>query len=225
MVRKLAFGAAVLSASMCVGATALAKKKAPAKPAATVSVQVKNTCAAEAKIRIGTTELSIAPGAESEAQTLEGTENWSYPLFLAGATDLGLLSLEPGGQYALEIEECAAAGANVNTRNLAERPAATSPNAAAEVRFRARQNVNLEYKAGTDGRFKPLSVAMTKYAESPAGDYEFTFRLRAAKGGPVMKMVTRKVTLEPGHRYLVEANVAGTEVYFKKEDEGFPKKG
>jgi hypothetical protein len=225
MVRTLAISAAVLTVSVCVGANALAKKQAAEKAPATVSVQVKNTCATEAKIRIGTFELALAPGAESESQTLEGTENWSYPLFLAGATDLGLLSLEPGGQYLLELNECGAAGANVNTRNLAERPAAASPNAAAEVRFRARQNVHLEYKAGNNGRFKPLSVAMTKYAESPAGEYEFTFRLRAAKGGPVMKMVTRKVTLEAGHRYLVEANVAGTEVFFKKEDEGFPKKG
>lgn len=227
MVRSIAFGSVALACGLLLtGAPAQAKKKAP-KAAATVSVQVKNGCAAETKVKVGGQEITVAAGATSEPQTLPGADDWSYPLHLVApqASDLGLVSLLPAGQYAIELKDCAAAGANIETRDLAERPATASPNAAAEVRFRARQNTHLEYKGGSATSFKPLSIAMTKYVEAPAGKYEFTFRLRAAKGGPVMKTVTRTLEIEAGHRYLIEANVAGTEVFFKKEDEGLPKKG
>ena len=90
-------------------------------------------------------------------------------------------SLEPryvfiggGAPYALTFSNCIGTdGADLAARNTAERPAGVSPNAAAQVRFRATSTKgealpNLQYKAGSDGRFRPLAVSFTSYKESVA---------------------------------------------------------
>ena len=133
------------------------------------------------------------------------------------------MSLQPGGSYVVGLSGCRGNGADVFTQNKAERPKVLSPNAAAEFRFRARQKVYLEYKAGKTGRFRPLSVAMTRYKEAAGGTMDFTLRLRAAKRGPVLKMFRSGVDLVPGHKYLIEANVIGREIFYKWEDEGWSK--
>ena len=195
------------------------KKKAPAAP---VAVTVENGCKAEADIKLGQLSFKVAPGAKSAEQAIQGgtfenTEN-VYELLLSGKS-LGLYTLEGGGRYEVRLADCRGGHADVYTHFMGDRPKGKSPNAAAQVRFRARQNVHLEYRSGT--RFKPLSVAMTRYQEIAGGDFEFTFRLRAAKRGPVLKMMKKSVKLKAGHHYLIEANVTGREITFKVEDEGF----
>ncbi len=200
------------------------KKKGKAAPAAPVTLKVENACKEEAKVKLGNVELTLAGGTTSEEQrltggTVEDTRD-VYELLLAGKS-LGLYTFAGGGSYAVKIADCRSGHADVYTSFLGERPAAKSPQAAARVRFRARQNTSLEYRGGKVGRFKPLSVAMTSHLEIAGGEFPFTFRLRAAKRGPVVKMLNKTVKLEAGHDYLIEANVVGREVTFKVEDEGF----
>ena len=116
---------------------------------------------------------------------------------------------------AIQVKELAIAGSEM------VRITVNTPEAAAQVRFRNRQRDPMEYKAGAVGRFMPLSVAMTSYKEQAAGDMEFTLRLRAAKRGPVLGMRKGGITVEGGHKYLVEANPVGRAIFFKFEDEGW----
>lgn len=212
----------VLAATIAA-ATSVQAKKPTAPPAAPVSVEVKNTCAADVAVELAGTAIKIPAGAKSTGVELAPREDWSYPVKLQApsSADLGLLGLQPSGRYEIELADCRTGGADLVTRDLGEKPPAKSPQEAAQVRFRARQNGFLEYRTGKMGGFKPLSVAMTSYIDQAGGEMEFTFRLRASKGGPVLKMFKKAVDLEPGHRYLIEANVVGQEILFKREDEGW----
>lgn len=199
-------------------------RKKKTKPAAPVAVELTNGCEVKAKFNLGAVEAELDAGATGAPLAIQGgafenTDN-VYELRIDG-TSLGLYTLVAGGKYAMRVTNCRAAHADVQTRQDAERPKGVSPNAATKVRFRARQNVFLEYRSGDTGRFKPLSVAMTRYQEIPGGDHAFTFRLRAAKRGPVLKMFKSSVKLDAGHAYLIEANVVGQEILFKAEDEGW----
>ncbi len=201
-----------------------ARKKRKKKPAAPVTVELTNGCKAKAKFKLGNVEAELEGGATGAPLAIQGgafenTDN-VYDLRL-GDKSLGLYTLVAGGKYAMRVTNCRAEHADVLTTHDAERPKGTSPNAAAKVRFRARQNTFLEYRSGKRGRFKPLSVAMTRYQEIPGGDHMFTFRLRAAKRGPVLKMYKGEVKVDAGHAYLIEANVVGKEILFKAEDEGW----
>lgn len=221
--KRLLNGLLVGAAVTAMTGPAVAKKKKP-KAQAPVSVQVENTCDAEQSLKVGDTDFKVAAKGKSEAQELAGREDWSFPIFLGDKkVDLGLLSLEAGGQYVVMLSGCTAAGADVATKNLAERPKGVSPEAAAQVRFRNRQRNPMEYKAGKVGRFMPLSVAMTRYKEQAGGEMEFTLRLRAAKRGPVLGMRKASTQIEAGHKYLVEANPVGRTIFYKFEDEGWVK--
>jgi len=151
-------------------------------------------------------------------------DDWIYLLKTKGATssDLARLSLAPAGHYQVTLADCRAGRADVYTKLLAA--VAGSPHAAAEVRFRARQNLYLEYKSGKTGRFKPLSIAMTSYVETEPGEFSFTIRRRAARRGPVLGNLRKKIDLTPGHRHLIEIDVAGPEMLLSVEDEGLIKK-
>jgi hypothetical protein len=204
------------------------KKKKKAKVLSPVTVTVKNLCKTELVGTLGELPIKVAAGQTSAAESIPGKEDQSFQLNLTAPTpgDLGLLGFAPGTTYAVEIRDCRNGAADVVTKIVGERPAKISPNAASEIRFRARQNVHLEYKFGKVGSFKPLSIAMTRYKEQAGGDLNFTFRLRVGnKRGPVVGMVRKTVKLEPGHRYLIEANVIGKEILFKYEDEGWREKG
>ena len=166
---------------------ALAGSKKEEKPLDPLTVRVENACPQELALKIGELALKVAAGATTDPQTIQYAPGWSYPvLALDGSAtgELGQLGFEPGGDYHLRLSECRAGAADVTTEDLRERPAAVSPQAAPQVRFRARQNTNLEYRPGDKGAFKPLSIALTRYQENQAGPFEFTFRLRAAKRGP-----------------------------------------
>ncbi|MCB9544976.1 MAG: hypothetical protein H6706_03690 [Myxococcales bacterium] len=211
---------------LAVGAPALAapKKKTERAP---VSVAVQNTCAAPVKLTLNEQTFDVPAGQESPAvQVAAADAEKGYKLALTGdaPADLGLLGLEDAGRYKVKVADCRAGGADVYLENLADPPAGLSPNAAAQVRFRAREVLHQEYKAGKAGRFKTLSLGMTSYQEVPAGPLDFSFRLRAAKAGPVMAMFDKSTELKAGHNYLIESHVVGNAIFFKLEDEGFPKK-
>ncbi len=206
--------------SLALSTQALAKSKKAPKP---ISVQIQNSCKGEIRLGLENREFKVAPGTTSALESLQGKADWAFKLRLDGA-DAGLLSLEPGTKYGIQVKECQAGGANFYTQSYKERPKNISPQAAAQLRFRAQQNLHLEYRAGKRGRFKPLSVAMTSYRDVPGGELEFTFRLRAARRGPVLKVFKKSIKLESGHRYLVEARVNNQEIFFKQEDEGWPSK-
>ena len=221
---RIVTGALALLALSPTGVHARKKKTKKPKVLAPVTVTVKNGCAAGIAGSFGGQSFAVEAGQSSAALSAPAKEDWSFPLKLTAPApgDLGLLALAPGKTYEVEIKGCRAGAADVLTRDTSERPKGLSPNAAAEVRFRARQNLHLEYRFGKVGRFKPLSVAMTRYKEQAGGDLDFTFRLRVgSKRGPVVGQLKGTVSLKPGHRYLVEANVVGKEILFKCEDEGW----
>lgn len=191
---------------------------------APVSVTFENTCKAPLALKLGPTAVTVAAGATSDPQTLPANSDKAYELKLTGdkPADLGWLGMNPGGTYHVRFEKCRAGAADIITHDKSERPAAVSPQAAAQVRFRAlNRGRAIEYKSGKKGRFKKLAVGYTSYEEQPAGEFDFTIRLRAKLRGPVMGMSRQTVELEPGHKYLVETNIVGREILYKFEDEGW----
>lgn len=215
----------ILLASLLVVAPVQAKKKPvkPKKAAASVMIEAKNECAEAITLSLDGHEIKVEAGAAAPAETLPGKQDWAYPAKL-GEVDLGILGFEPGVTYEVVVKGCRGGGGDIYTYNKKPRPKKVSPVAAASIRFRAKQNTHLEYSVGDKGRFMPLSIAMTRYRETPPGDLSFTFRLRAAKRGPILKTINQTVSLEAGHRYLIEANIVDNEVFFKREDEGWPRK-
>lgn len=213
----LAFGVA----SLGLLAPASAAKTAAPAPLTPVTVTLENTCDAPLAVSLGDSSVDVAPKSTSAPQTLQGRENQAFELKL-GKTDLGLLGMAPGGTYHVRFEKCRAGAADIVTQNKSDKPEALSPQAAAQVRFRAfNAGRVLEYKGGKRGRFKFLSVGYTSYEDMPAGEFDFTVRLRAAKRGPVMGMARNTVALQAGHKYLIEPNVVGNQIVYKFEDEGW----
>lgn len=212
---------AIAASALCGLAGGATAKEPPLK--APVTVELANGCAQELGLKLGAVEAKVAAGTKSGAQTITPSGDQGYELHLLGGKEpmnLGLVALTPGGSYTIRVADCRAGAADVYVDDLTPLPPEKSPHAAAELRFRARQNLHLEYKAGAGGRFTPLSVAMTSYKEIPGGKTEVTLRLKAGKAGPVVKMFRKELDLKPGHRYLIEANVVGNEILFKQEDEG-----
>lgn len=204
---------------------ALAGKKKGAQDGAPITVELENACESAHTLEVGGLKVQLDSGKKSGERSLKPTaENDGYTLTLADEkpTELGLVALEPGGKYHLRIADCRAGAADVYIDNLQPLPEDKSPNAATKIRFRSQQRgVYMEYRAGKRGRFKPLSVAMTRYKEVPGGKMPITLRVRAARRGPVLKMFRKDLELKPGRRYLIEANVVGgREIVFKQEDEG-----
>lgn len=199
------------------------KRKKKTQPKAPVSFKIENTCSTDLTISVGSAAVAVKTGETSAEQIIEVGEDFSFPVKItAPATlDLGLLQFNAGGKYSVRFAACDAGGANLLTTDLSERPKSLSPNAAAKVRFRARQNGHLEYRSDTQRRNKMLSVAMTDYKDTPAGPFKFQFRLRAARKGPIVKMLKDTVKVAPAKRYLIESNVSGTSIYYKIEDEGW----
>lgn len=211
-----------------VGSAAAAKKKAEKadEPKPPIQVTVENGCAQALDLKLGNLPIQVDANGKSGPHLVPAdAEDYIYELSLLAPkpVQLARLSIAPGTRYHVRVAECAGGAANVYTRN--ETVAPPSPHAAARVRFRARQNLYLEYKLGKTGRFLPLSIAMTRYTEQKAGDVEFTLRLRAARNGPVLSMLRKTVKVEPGHQYLIEANVVGRQILFSKEDEGLAQGG
>ena len=170
---------------------------------------------------------SIPAGTKSAALTVPATSSdWIYLLKIGqkSPTQLARLSLPPDSKIDVKIAACRGDRADVFTQ-LRSAPEPASPHATANVRFRARQKDKyLEYKPGAKGRFKALSIAMTRYKDVPSGDFTFMGRVRGGRKGPVMGTVRRTVKLAPAHRYLVELEVHGRDFFVSVEDEGLVKK-
>lgn len=218
LVSKFALGLALLAPAVSLAAPKKGKERAP------VTLNVHNACAADLKVSLNGQAFDVAAGKESgDTPVPHADPAKGYGLKLEGAEphDLGLLGLQDGQAYLLKLADCRNGGADVYLENKAEAPAGVSPQAASQVRFRAREIGHLEYKFGPEGRFKGLAVGMTSYTEVPSGDLAFSFRLRMAKAGPVLGMFDKTVALKAGRNYLIESHVAGPNIFFKVEDEGF----
>lgn len=201
------------------------KKGKQALPPASVTVH--NACEADLKVSINAQNFAVAPGKASEATDLApAPKEKGYVLTIQGksAVNMGMLGFEPGKAYDLKLADCRNGGADIYLDSKVEVPKGASPHAASQVRFRAAKIGHIEYKAGKVGRFKPLSLGMTSYKEAAAGKFKFTLRLRAAKRGPVMGMLNKEIDLQAGRNYLVEAQIHGSNIFFKREDEGFVSK-
>ena len=204
------------------------RKKKKAKVLAPISVAFVNHCKKDVEFHLDTLKVNLSAGATVPAQDIKARDDYSYTVLLSGtkAGDLGLVGLFPGETYSISLAKCSAGAANITTKNLSPRPENISPNAAPVVRFRAKRLANdripvMEYLSGPKGRFKKLSIGMTSYEEQMAGEFAFKLRYRASKRGPVLAMQAGKRKIEPGHRYLVEANVVGRKIFVKFEDEGW----
>lgn len=219
ILRGLAAGTATLALALpALAANAAGEALAP------VSVTLENACDTPLSVQLGALSVDVAPKTTTDPQTLAGSEKQAYDLKFTGASpaDLGLLGMVPGGSYHVRFEKCRAGAADVITQDKSPRPETVSPQAAAQVRFRAlNRGRAVEYKSGKAGRFKKLAVGYTSYEEQAAGEFEFTIRLRGKPGGPVMGMSKQAVQVAPGHKYLVETNIVGREILYKFEDEGW----
>lgn len=213
-----------LTGALCLTAASLLSTQAWAKEGP-AQLKWSNQCEQEIELRLDEHAVTLAAGAQEQSGEAAAPEKGAWTLKLASGATLGLVAGQAGGEYRITLSACGPAGAHVQVDDLAPRPEGLSPQAAAQLRFRAQQNTHLEYRLGPKGRFKPLSVAMTTYAELPAGEHVAEFRLKAARQGPIIKTVKRTVKVEPGHNYLLEANVVDKELFFKQEDEGFIKPG
>lgn len=212
---------AFLCGACLVGpATAAAGPKKAEAPPAPAEVVIENACAAALDLQLGEIPIKVEPNGRSGPHLLPPAGEGVYELNLAGAKPAALArpGIPPGSKYAIRVADCRAGSADVYTRIDGLAP--PSPHAAARVRFRARQNLTLEYKMGAAAAFRPLSIALTSPAESKAGEAEVTFRLRAARNGPILKTFRKTVNLDAGHRYLVEANLVEGDLLFSVEDEG-----
>ncbi len=199
--------------------SAVAAKKTAKAPAAPFEVEVENLCQTEASVKIGDWNVQIPAGQKSEPKKLEATaQDNAYSIFL-GDTELGILGFLPAQRYNIKIANCRANRADLTTNVVTE---SSAENKDAEVRFRAhRTGIFLEYQLGETGRFMPLSVAMSRFKPTQAGEQSLFVRVRAGKAnGPVLK--TQKLTLhfEANHRYLIEVDQEGSELFLKSEDEG-----
>lgn len=212
----------LLLTSAVFATTAHAKSKKVPQPPSTVTVH--NGCEADLKLAVNAQSFEIAAGkAAAPTPLAPAPEGKGYVLTIMGAkaVDMGMLGFQPGMEYDLHLRDCRQGGADIYLDSKAAAPAAGSPHAAAQVRFRAAKIGHIEYKSGKVGRFMPLSLGMTSYKEAEAGKFKFTLRLRAAKRGPVMGMLNKEIDLQAGHNYLVEAQIHDQAIFFKREDEGF----
>ena len=223
-----------LSISLAFSGSAIAKKKAePLKP---VTFMVVNQCEAAVAIKVGEVSVKVEPKATSAAQTLAGADGNAYTYALEGSkAEPRYVFLGGGGTYSLLVSNCIGAdGLDLTTKDMSERPAGVSPNAAAKVRFRAASTKgeklpNIQYQSGERGRFKRLSVGFTSYQEAKAGDYGFGLKLSTrpmkfqGRMMPGRQLQLRKeiAKLEPGKKYLIEAGVVGNKIAVKVEDEGW----
>jgi hypothetical protein len=213
---------------------ALAKKKGKAlKP---VTATVTNQCTAKIELNLGGVDVVVETGQTSPSLTIPGAAGDAYPYTFKGATlEPRYVFITAGGPYNLAFSNCTGAdAADLTTRNMSERPAGLSPNAAAQIRFRASSSKgqslpNLHYRAGDAGRFRPLAVSFTTYKESAAGEYGYGLKLKSKRmrfqgrmmPGRQLELRNGKVSLEPGKKYLIEAGVVGTKIFIKFEDEGW----
>ncbi len=224
----------IVLASTGVFAKKSKRTKEDKAPKAPVAVQIKNECQKALSFNLSGQDFkAVAPGALTAKAEVKPGDEGAYRLSFPGSTvDLPYLFFAAGGSYTVEVSNCRGQVADLRSKDLSDRPSAVSPQAAAKVRFRASRGAgpipNLEYRAGERGPFKRLSLGMTSYQEIAGGDFQYALRLRGRNRGrakgPVMKNLKSQVKLEPGHKYLIEAQVVGTnEIILKVEDEGWAK--
>ncbi|MEE2787958.1 MAG: hypothetical protein VX589_11515 [Myxococcota bacterium] len=211
--------------TLMTAAPAMAKKKGKAAKNKPVKVLVKNTCEQSTTIKLDEFVIETPAKGETPAQDVPAAKKVAHQFQFGDTKSEAYVFLRPGGQYAITLVNCGDSGADVITNDLSERPTGISPNAAAKVRFRASRGKGaaprFEYHTGERGRFKRLSLGMTSYVESKAGDFPYGLRLKAKRGRGILARVKKVAQLQPGHKYLIEASAVGRNIFVKVEDEGW----
>ena len=179
----------VAGMALLAAGPALAKKKGKAAKGKPVSVKVTNACEKATVIKLDDFVIKTPAKGETPAQKVPVAKKGAHLFQFGDTKGETYVFLRPGGQYGMTLINCTDSGADVVTQDLAERPKGVSPNAAAKVRFRASRGKGatprFEYHTGERGRFKRLSLGMTSYVESKAGDFPYGLRLKAKRGrGP-----------------------------------------
>ena len=235
MGRSLCWSLGILLIAL-VGTDALAKKKG--KALTPVAATVANQCEADFVVNLGGVDIEVKAGATSEAVTIPGVQGDAYPYVFKGSTaEPRYVFIGSGAPYALTFSNCIGTdGADLAVKSTAVRPEGVSPNAAAQIRFRATSTKgqalpNLQYKAGNEGRFRPLAVSFTSYKESVAGNFGYGLKLMSKRmrfqgrlmPGRQLQMRNGNVTLEAGKKYLIEVGVVANKITVKFEEEGWIK--
>lgn len=219
-------GIAALAISLLPALAAAKRKprvKTPPPPTGPIEIEVVNDCKVPLAVTLGSLKTEVEGGKRSGLLSLAAdAEDWIYVLH-AGKTQVARLSLVPESKHEVRLADCRNGRPDVYTTwKVASEP--DSPHASVMVRFRSRQSdKHLEYKLGKTGRFKPLSIAMTSYHDVASGKIEYESRLRAARKGPVVSRATKSADLAAGHRYLIEVETVGRDMFVLVEDEGIPK--
>jgi len=215
--KKLALAVSLLAVLPSPAAMA-AKKVAKAAP---VDVTFQNTCAQDLALRLGATDVKVAAGQTALVTVTPEKPGEALPLAAAEQTavEWARLAFTGAGKWEVRIAACSEGKADVFARQATD-PNAGSPQAAAQVHFRARVRGFLEYQAGDMGAFKPLSVAMTSYADAKPGELSVSLRKLGGVKGPVLANLKKTVPILPGRKQVVEVDFSGTVPFVSVEDEG-----
>lgn len=211
-----------LTLTLAMDAQAGKKKRKKAEPAKPAQVSFENTCDAGLDLTLGETSVKLEAKGKAAAMSIPTKADMPVQDLKVAAGEkplLARLAILGGQEYMVTLHDCRNGLAEVTSQwTNAEKPA--SPHASAQVRFRARARRYLEVMQANKGRFKPLSVAHTKYEDVTPGDFGYGVRLRAARKGPVVANVKKSAKVEAGKRYLIEIDVVGQDLLFTVEDEG-----
>jgi hypothetical protein len=218
--KKFALALSLLAAHLASapGSAAAAKKAAKSAP---VDVTFQNACTQDLALRLGVTDVKIPAGQTALITVTPEKPGEALPLAAADQTavEWARLAFTGAGKWEVKVAECSGGKADVFARQSTD-PNAGSPQAAAQVHFRARVRGFLEYQAGDMGAFKPLSVAMTSYIDAKPGELAVSLRKRGAAAGPVLANLKKSVPILPGRKQVVEVDFSGAVPFVSVEDEG-----
>ena len=210
---------AALSAAGLVTSAQAGKKS---KKAASAEVTVENTCQQPLDVTIAGSAVKVDAGATSSPVVIQINPKEPVVEMKAKDTLLARLVVQGDQTYAVKVASCKGSNADVFTEWTSVKPS-DSPHAMAQVRFRARARKVFEVMGGKQGRFKPVSVAVTGYEDVQPGEFPFGVRMRMARRGPIVANVKKQAALQAGRKYLVEVDAVGRELFFSVEDEGLVK--
>jgi len=215
--KKLAIALSLFTVLTSPAAMA-AKKIAKAAP---IDVTFQNTCAQDLALKLGATDVKVAAGQTALITVTPEKPGETLPLVSAdvAAVEWARLAFAGAGKWEVKIAGCSEGKADVFGRQATD-PNLGSPQAAAQVHFRARVRGFLEYQAGDMGAFKPLSVAMTSYMDAKPGELTVALRKLGGIKGPVLSNLKKAVPILPGRKQVVEVDFSGAVPFVSVEDEG-----
>ncbi|MFN3201777.1 MAG: hypothetical protein ACE366_25460 [Bradymonadia bacterium] len=218
--KRLGFSLTIVAlAAMAMTTSAHAGRKKKKAKSAPAEIVVNNTCKEAVELSVAGTAIKVDGGATSAAVSVMAKADEPVQEVKVKDTLLARMVVKGEQKYTIKIANCQGGNADVFTQWTSAK-ASDSPHAMAQVRFRARARKIFEVMGGQKGRFKPLSVAVTKYQDAQPGEFPFGVRMRMARRGPIVANVKKNVALEAGRKYLIEVDAVGRDLFFSVEDEG-----